>query len=66
MEETPRMDKSFKKKGRFKTENYDSAYEGERGSDGNSRSVRIRVVMTQEELKRMLRFKDEHTSLEQL
>ena len=66
MEETPRMEQSIKKKVRFKTQNYDSAYEGERGSDGNSRSVRIRVVMTQEELKRMLRFKDEHTSLEQL
>ncbi|TKY66968.1 hypothetical protein E2542_SST09859 [Spatholobus suberectus] len=64
--EALRMEQSMKKKVRFKIQN--DTYEGERRSHGHSRSVRIRVVMTQEELKRMLRFKDEaqHTSLEQL
>ncbi|KAL3017557.1 hypothetical protein AAZX31_06G285400 [Glycine max] len=66
LEEAPRMDQQGMKKVRFKMQNDDNTYEGERGSKGNSRSVRIRVVMTQEELKRMMRCKDEHTSLEQL
>ncbi|XP_020234182.1 uncharacterized protein LOC109814224 [Cajanus cajan] len=70
--EAPRVDQSsiMKKKVRFNIIENDGSYEGgERGSGkGNCRSVRIRVVMTQEELKRMLRCKDEahHTSLEEL
>ncbi|KAL2328348.1 hypothetical protein Fmac_021775 [Flemingia macrophylla] len=59
--------KKKKKMVRLKMEN-DGACEGG-GGDGNCTSVRIRVVMSKEELKRMLRCcKDEahHTSLEQL
>ncbi|RDY07201.1 hypothetical protein CR513_08712, partial [Mucuna pruriens] len=68
------VEQSIKKKNkkvRFSIQNIDTC-EGERGSShhGNSRSgsVRIRVVMTQEELKRMLMCKGQaqHTSLEQL
>lgn len=64
--EDPSLKQCMKKKNkkvRFKIEN---------DGDGDSRSgaVRIRVVMTQEELKRMLSYKDDsadpHTSLEQL
>nr|XP_004517088.1 uncharacterized protein LOC101495778 [Cicer arietinum] len=65
--EAPRKEKCMsKKKVRFEIQN-DEDGDG-RGSDGNSRSVRIRVVMTQDELKRMLSCKDENenTSLEQL
>lgn len=63
--EAPRVEQSTKKV-RFKMQNDNC--EGEKGGHGNSRRVRIRVVMTQEELKRMLKCKDEaqHTSLEQL
>ncbi|XP_061350340.1 uncharacterized protein LOC133295518 [Gastrolobium bilobum] len=65
--EAPRRGQRMKKKIRFKIEKDD---EGDRGSNGNSKSgtVRIRMVMTQQELKRMLRCKDDaqHTSLEQL
>jgi len=58
-----------KKKVRFMVQN---GGEGERGCDGEycrSGGVRIRVVMSQEELKRMLRCKDEgeyQSSMEQL
>lgn len=60
--------KKKKKKVRFNIQNDD---EGDRGSHGDSRSgtVRIRVVMTREELKRMLSCKgddSQHISLEQL
>ncbi|XP_027348559.1 uncharacterized protein LOC113860106 [Abrus precatorius] len=65
--ETPRKEQSMKKV-RFKLQN--DIDEGDRGSHGDSRSgsVRIRLVMTQEELKRMLSCKDDakHTTLEQL
>lgn len=65
--ETPRKKQCIEKKVRFKIENDD---EGVLGSNGNCRSgtVRIRVVMTQEELKKMLSCKEDsqHTSLEQL
>lgn len=65
--ETPRKKQCIEKKVRFKIENDD---EDVRESDGNCRSgtVRIRVVMTQEELKKLLSCKDDsqHTSLEQL
>lgn len=62
------MKKKKKKKVRFNIQNDD---EGDRGSHGDSRSgtVRIRVVMTREELKRMLSCKgdvSQHISLEQL
>ncbi|CAJ1979048.1 unnamed protein product [Sphenostylis stenocarpa] len=69
--ELPRLEQSMKKKVKFMVQNGGTC-EGERGCDGNycrSGSVRIRVVMTQEELKRILRCKDEaqqQTSLEQL
>ncbi|KAK7263526.1 hypothetical protein RJT34_31117 [Clitoria ternatea] len=56
--------KQSMKKVRFKSQN-DIIEEGDhRGSCG----VRIRIVMTQEELKKMLSYKDDaqHTSLEQL
>jgi len=66
-EASPRKEKCMKKhkKVRFEIQNDE---EVDRGSDGNSRSVRIRVVMTQEELKKMLSSKDENdnTTLEQL
>ncbi|XP_045828523.1 uncharacterized protein LOC123920301 [Trifolium pratense] len=56
-----------KKKVRFDIQN---DKEGDKGGDGNSRSktMRIRVVMTQEELKKMLSCKDEYenNTLEQL
>ncbi|CAL0303952.1 unnamed protein product [Lupinus luteus] len=66
--EVPRVEKEQelkkkKKKVRFNIENDDEG-------DGNSRSgfVRIKVVMTQQELKRMLNYKkdEQHIPLEQL
>jgi hypothetical protein len=67
-EARPRNEKCMKnkKKVRFDIQND----KGDKGGDGNSRSgtMRIRVVMTQEELKKMLSCKDEYenNTLEQL
>ncbi|KAK7312714.1 hypothetical protein VNO77_36798 [Canavalia gladiata] len=66
--EAPWREQSMEKKVRFKIQN--DVNEGDGGCHGNVRSgtVRIRLVMTQEELKRMLSCKDvaQNTSLEQL
>jgi len=68
-EERPRKERCMKKnkKVRFEIQNDEEVDRGR--SDGNSRSVRIRVVMTQEELKKMLlssKDENDNTTLEQL
>ncbi|KAF1885074.1 hypothetical protein Lal_00028963 [Lupinus albus] len=72
LKESVQKEQSTKKKVRFNVQNDDDDDdEGEdRGSDDNSRNgvVRIKVVMTRKELKRVLSCKNEehNTSLDQL
>ncbi|CAL0333922.1 unnamed protein product [Lupinus luteus] len=70
LKESVQKEQGMKKKVRFNIQNDDEEEGGDRGSDDNSRSgvVRIKVVMTQKELKRVLSCKNEehNTSLEQL
>nr|ACU16518.1 unknown [Glycine max] len=66
VEETKTISRGMKKKVRFKKEDGEGGHHG----DSTSGPVRIRLVVTKEELKRVLRDRNEndpqHTSLEEL